>query len=332
MKSLIFFLLLSLSTHALATSFANPANCPGGQYVTGYAGGYYCINQIPGPQNQSPASNCITCNQNQYLNYYQPYNPYTQIQNYPFYNPQPTPWWAQQGPLYYNNFNYPGPWTPGSQGVQPHHYPGGGGAIAAKPNIYVQNNKNTKSIEISFAKEQINEMLVTTPSLNKAYKWISKIVNTDKFEVDGVEYDYLFYDLRFDHKKLQYTHGFCSDRKTVIDYMLTDLNILQFSDVASKDFDEHWNQKIPKIKYYCLYPQYNKQLDQAYPIKISPQIPITRTLYLVIPHSEAPRVTKGQFPPLPIGKPQLIRPLLPSSDQTVLKEWGVSFLMENVIK
>jgi len=309
--------------------------CPSGQYVTGYAGGYYCQDHILGPPTPGPTTNCVTCNQNYYQQqqqFYGPYNPYAQRPAYPFYNPGPTPWWGQQGPIYYNNFNYPGPWTPGAQGIQPHHYPGGGGGFAAKPNIYIQNAQIDNVIEVSFAQEQISEMLVTTPSLDKDNKWQTKPTKDNKFLVDNIEYDYLFYDLRFDHKKLQYSHGFCSDRKTIIDYMLTDLNTLKYSDISVKDFDEHWNQKIPKIKNYCLYPQYNVQLDEAYPIKLKPQVAITRVLYLVIPHEDSPKVRDGQFPPLPVGRPQMIRPRLPSSDQMVLKEWGVSFLMENVIK
>lgn len=333
MKKIISTFIFIISTNVIAApQMIDPAiYCNGGQYSVGYAGGIYCWDEIPSPG----TTNCPTCGGWNY-NSYRPYNPYTYFPSYPFYphqmNPQYNPWYAQQAQLYYPNYNYPGVWQPGGQGIQHHHYPGGGGGMAAKPNVYVQNPKVGESVTVSFAGEQLNEMLVTTPALDNEGKWSATVTEDNKFVVNNTKYDYLFYDLRFDHKKLQYKHGFCSDRKTVINYMLKDIKELDFPEVSQKDFDEHWNQKIPQIEYYCLYPQYNEQLDQAYPVKITPQVAFVRTLYLVIPHYKKPKVANGIFPPLPVGHPAKLRKRAPSSKDMVLKEWGVAFLMDNEIK
>ena len=87
---------------------------------------------------------------------------------------------------------------------------------------------------------------------------------------------------------------------------------------------------MPKINFYCMYPQYNKQLDETYPIATG-GLKLIRSLYLVVPYKNIPKIKKGQFPSLPIKWTRTDRPSV-VKDEAVLKEWGVSFLVDEVRK
>lgn len=340
MKIFILGLIL-FSTHALATflpecgpgSFGNvpctsnqSIHCPSGQYVTGYAGGVMCVDHLPNPATQ----NCPTCtSMPSRFPQYGPYNPYV-MNSWPMMNYNQGPWWAAQGQFHYPNFNYPGSWQCRGPhcGINSQHYPGQGGAMMLKPNLYAQNFDEPTKFDIEFGKKELSNMLITTPALKNG-TWSGNIIK-DQFEVSNVEYEYLFYDYRFDHNKLQYDDGICSSREIIIKIMLDDLKYQNYPKESLKDFDEHWNQKMPKIDYYCLYPQYNKQLDETYPIATG-GLKLVRSLYLVVPYEKAPRMRKGQFPSLPTKWTRADRPEVVKSGP-VLKEWGVSFLVDEVRK
>lgn len=236
------------------------------------------------------------------------------------------PWWAVQGNLHFPNLHYPGAWA--YPGIQARHYPGNGEVFAAKPNVYIESIHNEKKFEFRFTSPEKPSFLVTTPPLDrKLHHWVGKIVSKDKFEVEGIFYDYLFYDVRLPKEKMQFEYGGCATRSEAIEWMLEDLKDLRFSPIARQDFDEHWRVKIPDYPFYCIYPQYNQQLDAALPVSISlEQTSFTRVLYVMVPHKEAPDVDKPQMIPLPNKVPEVIRPEVKITRENMFKEWGVAFL------
>jgi hypothetical protein len=323
-KALLTIILLSFGLSAYSTSIANPASvCTYGQVRIALPnGGYYC-GQGGYPQQNT---NCVMCQ------YYQQQSMmpwYTQQQNpYPFFNPNPTPWWATQGQMYYPNMMYPGAWQ--YPGMHSYHYNGNGQVYAAKPNIYVSSVNENVKFQLQFTAENPS-FLVTTPYLLDDNSWKGKIVDKDRFEVDNIFYDYLFYDVRLDIKKMQFQAGYCADRETVITMMLSDLKELKHSSISLQDFEEHWRVKIPNYPYYCVYPQYNKQLDEAFPVSITPKAEYIRSLYILVPHQETPRISEGQFPPLPHEDSNSFRPSVLIRKELELREWGVAFLASEAI-
>lgn len=236
------------------------------------------------------------------------------------------PWWAMQGNLYYPNLHYPGAWS--YPGIQSHHYPGQGQVFAAKPNVYIESIHDSKKFEFRFTSEEKPSFLVTTPPLDrKLNNWVGKIVNKDKFQVEEVNYDYLFYDVRLPKEQMQFEFGGCATRSDTIEWMLGDLKEMRFSSLALQDFDEHWRVKIPDYPYYCIYPQYNEVLDKALPVSISlEQTSFTRVLYILVPHKSEPDIDQPQSVPLPSKEPTVIRPNTKITRENMFREWGVAFL------
>src|SRR5690606_27926470 len=113
----------------------------------------------------------------------------------------------------------------------------------------------------------------------------------NKFEMDGILYDYLFYDIRLPKESMQFNHGQCATREGAIEWMLNDLKEMKYPSIALQDFEEHWRVKIPDYPFYCIYPQYNRQLNEVLPIGIDvDQKNFIRSLYVLIPHKEEPDV------------------------------------------
>jgi hypothetical protein len=243
--------------------------------------------------------------------------PINQIQN---------PWWAQQGNLYYPNVNYPGPWS--YPGIQQNYYPGQGQIFAAKPNVYVNTIHHTKKFSFRFISAEKPQFLATTPVLTKILQWSGKIVQLDKFEVEGTFYDYLFYDVRLPKEKMQFENGICSTREGAIQWMMKDLIEMKYSDLSIQDFEEHWRVKIPDYPFYCVYPQYNSQLDPVLPVEIDvDQNTFIRSLYVLVPHKKEPDI-EDPLPeiPYPVKDPEEFRPGTKIKREVEFREWGVAFL------
>lgn len=237
--------------------------------------------------------------------------------------PQGMPWWAIQGNLYYPNMNYPGPWS--YPGIQAQYYPGQGQVFAAKPNVYIETVHASKKFQFTFVTKQ--HFLATTPLLNKDH-WKGKIFEKDKFEVDDINYDYLFYDVRLPKEKMQFENGMCSTREDIIEWMLKDLKDLKHSDLSLQDFEEHWRVKIPEYPFYCVYPQYNRELDAAIPVEIDlEQSSFIRSLYVLVPHKKEPDVDDPPPEiPFPTKDPSEFRPGVKIQRENTFREWGVAFL------
>jgi len=284
--------------------------------------GYVCV-----PQYRSPTEDCIHCQRNQ-----QPYNPYANwFSQFPpaIYQPVSQPWWAYQGNMYYPNMYYPGAWNNQSQypGMHSNYYHGQGEVFAAKPNVYVESHHKNKKFSFEFLSKEKIHFLATTPILDQNMSWRGKITEGDRFEVDDVNYDYLFYDLRLPKEKMQFESGLCTSRADAIKWMLKDLEEMKYPAIALADFEEHWTVKIPNYPYYCIYPQYNNQLDALIPVGISIEgAKFIRSLYVLIPHKNEPNVLSPHSVSFPRSDSATIRPLAYAGRETIFKEWGVAFL------
>lgn len=243
----------------------------------------------------------------------------------PLFQKQLMPGWAAQGNLYYPNVSYPGAWA--YPGIQAKYYSGQGEVFAAKPNVYVESVRDNQKFKFKFVSSRKPQFLATTPQLDKTQTWSGKIVEKDKFEVDDVYYDYLFYDLRLPREQMQFSNGLCSTRDGVIEWMLKDLKEMKYSEIALQDFDEHWRVKIPDYPFYCIYPQYNRELDPIIPIEIdSEQTTFIRSLYVLVPHQKTPDMADDHAIPLPGKDPSEFRPGTKIQREIMFREWGVAFL------
>jgi hypothetical protein len=247
------------------------------------------------------------------------------------YQPQQQPWWVTQGNMYYPNLHYPGAWN--YPGMNQSHYPGSGEVFAAKPNVYVDSVHLNKKFEFKFTSKEKLSFLTTTP-IKEDNTWKGILVEKDKFEVrdkfvaDEVRYDYLFYDIRLPKEGMQFEHGVCTTRDEAISWMLKDLKEMDYSAIALQDFEEHWKAKIPlEYPYYCIYPQYNAQLDKVLPVTISTeQTSFTRSLYIIRPHKTPPDIAQVHEVPFPQRDPASFRPTTKVKREIMFREWGVAFL------
>lgn len=309
----IFFALVVLFQVTLAEALM----CGPGQMVMWTQSvGYVCVNRFTSPTDTLP---CMMTTP--------PVSQWYESFPAPFFQPNLQSWWAQQGNIYYPNLSYPGAWQ--YPGMQSHYYPGNGGVFAAKPNVYIESIHEDKKFDMAFVSEGPLHFLATTPVLEKN-AWNGKI-KKDKFEVEGIFYDYLFYDIRLPQEKMQFEQGLCATREAAISWMLKDLETLKHSSHSLQDFEEHWSVKIPSYPFYCIYPQYNKQLDPALPVAIKlDQATFMRSLYVLVPYKEEPDADTPQIVPFPVKEPE-DRPSVQIKRENNFREWGVAFLESPVI-
>jgi hypothetical protein len=312
MKALIFFIGLFLFQYAYSVDTLKCA--PGLMNVWTESNGASCAKKFPAEENflclakEAPAVADI-------------------FQDFPksLFTTEELPWWASQGNLYYPNVSYPGAWE--YPGIQSKYYPGEGEVFAAKPNVYIDSIYKEKKFNFKFTSSTKPHFLATTPSLDKTTGWTGKIVENDKFEIEDIYYDYLFYDVRLPKEKMQFDHGVCATRLGAIEFMLKDLKEMKFSLIALQDFEEHWRVKIPAYPFYCIYPQYNHELDPALPVEISVEHhTFLRSLYVLVPHKTGPDINEPQDISLPTKDHAQFRPGAKIQRENMFREWGVAFL------
>lgn len=323
MKLFILFALIFTTKFSLATSIMS---CGYGQIrIWTQMYGYACVQSY-----QTTPTDCVLCQTSQ-----QNLGPYQAnwFNTFPpaIYQPYAQPWWATQGNMYYPNMYYPGAWN--NQGYYPginaNYYHGQGGVFAAKPNVYIESIHQEKKFTFSFTSKEELSFLATTPVLDEKNTWKGKILSKDRFEVEDIHYDYLFYDIRLPKEKMQFERGLCATREEAINWMLGDLREMKYPAIALQDFEEHWKVKIPDYPFYCIYPQYNQQLDPILPVSISlDQTEFTRSLYVLVPHRKEPDVDEPQVIPFPLLDSAEIRPKALIKRENMFKEWGVAFLGE----
>lgn len=269
-------------------------------------------------------SDCIACNQNNF----QKFNPINSNNNFSAFNGTYNyPWWGQYGALSYPNYYYPSAWS--DNGVNTSHYPGHGGGFAGKPNIYVSAPDGV-SLLVTVSTSEDSNLLLTVPAYEGGWK---AAIKGNKFIIEDVFHDYLFYDIRFDEQLFSAETGFCGNRKMVIEEMMTSLQSLAFKPHEIKDFYDYWSIKLPRSENYCVFPQLNEENDKAYKLQISSsdnaKISITRVTFMVTTGEAIRGKSKQKFYRRPKNHTAYLEKIKSLSSQAKekiwVREWAVAF-------
>lgn len=286
--------------------------------------GQQSYRQGPCGQNTHSGPDCIHCGG-------RPFMGTRPMPYFPQFRPAPMmPWWGYQGDQRYPNFHYPGAWQ--NYGMNPRPYPGGlqgGGAFAAKPNIYFKGPEGAE-VQVDLKFPEKSQHLVSTPDMTKPLKVLLK--KEGELKVGQAFYRYLFYDFRFDHQEAQYSMGECLEAKELIPRMIKLLGEQGHDEESKSDFREHWSQKIPYSNSYCIYPQFNKELTRVADLQINSQkypVSLTRVLFIV---QLVPDKKEMNFPPSPRESITVPSSAAPEGPSVSIKEWGVAFLSEDVLE
>ena len=321
MPALLLFFQLLYPLEVFASAHGGPSSCPPGQMLS-----YNSMINVRSctplyPPSQAPY--CVACQQQQFP---MP-RPSVPLNQFPsaFTPPYQAPWWARQGAMNYPNMYYPGAWNHQQHGMNGQHYPGNGQVFMGKPNIYASTLAKDIKGKITFNFNQSHDnFLATTPALSKDYSWSTRVTKELKFSVAGVNYDYLFYDVRQDSNLMQFEHGLCASKEDILLWMLSDMREMVFPEAALIDFEEHWRVKMPDYPNYCVYPQYSQQMEKVLPIAITPaSIKLMRNNYVLLPYKGEINANSDRQIPLPRKSPSLLNH---SINQPHFYEWGVGFL------
>ena len=244
------------------------------------------------------------------------------------------PYWWGAGPMMYNNFYQPGPWSMGPSpgmmpGVNGMMYPGSGNVGIAKPNIYVHGPQGTEvTFKLKFVEEGSN-WLASVPA-HGTDGWKGTIAEKDKFQTADGLYRYLYSDYRVYGKNFQDQHGFCTSKNDVIGKMARQLKEASFTGREIADFIEYWSVKLPKSNSYCVYPQDEHQLATVATFEVTPKPAAVRRVLFMLQTEEGlgKASPMGKFAARPASPwhPEPLR--VPANDQTAVTvhEWGVGFL------
>lgn len=275
--------------------------------------------------------------------FYQPYNPYysnmsSSSNNFCYeclYNPgqwgSPSPlghnpsfnnnWLGNYGKYRYQNWNYPGVWNNSRNTLNAYSYPnsmvnpssGHQGGGLGKPYIYVSGPVG-ESIKINIDFNGGTHWVSSPPAKNG---WHVTLGEDEQLIVESAKYKHLFYDYQIDELHLQFSEGFCGDKKFILKEMVYILRFLEFQKNEISEFVNYWSNKIPKAKGYCVFPQDNRQLSKGAKISYDKKAKFTRVNYLIILNPK-----KNRFPQQ-VWKPE--KNEIKSKFQ--LREWGVGFLL-----
>jgi hypothetical protein len=269
-------------------------------------------------------SDCIACNQNNFQTYY----PMNSNNNFSAFNGTYNyPWWGQYGALSYPNYYYPSAWS--NNGVNTNYYSGHGGGFAGKPNVYISAPDGVNLLVTVLASKESN-LLLTVPAYEGGWK---AVVIGDKFIIEDISHDYLFYDIRFDEQSFSAETGFCGNRKTVIEEMMTSLQSLAFKPQEIKDFYDYWSIKLPRSEKYCVFPQFNEENDKAYKLQVSSsdnaQISITRVTFMVTVGDAINEKSKQKFYHRPKNQSAYLKRIkslgAQPKEKIWVREWAVAF-------
>ena len=193
-----------------------------------------------------------------------------------------------------NPYPYPCVWN--GYGCTSTYYPGHGGGVVGKPNVYVSGPEGA-GIRMQVRPNAKANLLVAVPAhgvrgwagrLNRAGELVSRIGAGEETRAP-----YWFYDLRFDPEDLQAQQGTCVARANLIAELLNQLQNLGFLPREIEDFRDFWSTKIPPGESFCIYPQLNSEIDRIAELQITPEPKkITRVWFFVVP--EAPAVAKAK--------------------------------------
>jgi len=246
----------------------------------------------------------------------------------------PYPWWWQTGPMMYSNFYQPAPWYQSSNwnnyyapsGVMPSYYPGTGGMMMGKPNLYIEGPAGTPiTIKMKFTEQGAN-WLATVPS-HGTQGWKGTLEEKGRIRTDQGIYGFLFSDYRVNGFHLQDREGFCSTKKNVLGKMAISLNRSGFTGREIADFLEYWSVKFPQAERYCVYPQDERQLATVADLEVTPKPASIRRLLFMVQLEENLGKSAGKFTKAPVREwnPQPVRALASDKNAIKIREWGVGF-------
>lgn len=310
---------------------------------------------------------CLSCMQMNYMNGVSPYG-YQSVAGYPQSRfGYPTPYWGPFGQYSFNRFNSPcsmGTLYPGayailkedfekrpeqdqlhrapatslapssyfSGGCMAHSYPGTGGMVMGKPNLYFHAPEGQK-VNIKIKHLENGNLLASSPVLPNEGLNLT-VAKAGAFQIDNTKYSYLFYDFRTDSDYVQQRYGRCVEGREVVSSMVDYLQKAGFSAKEQKDFYSYWNVKLPKFPKVCIYPQLNNELSKLAHLEITPQPDrLTRIVFMLVPiiKNKWPR---GYFSKAPekdwnFKKYFAARELASEQGQSPefeVREWGVGLL------
>lgn len=173
----------------------------------------------------------------------------------------------------------PCPWY--GYGCAPQPYPGTGGALVGKPNVYVTATPGTQ-ISLQVRPVGSANLLAAVPAHGlSGWKFTQGV---EKIEIGGAKADYLFYDYRFNPNLLQAREGFCLPPRQALDAMLQILEANGFQPNERADFQSAWSGHLPQAPKLCVYPQRESELAQISELVIQPPADeLTRIWFLVVP-------------------------------------------------
>lgn len=242
-------------------------------------------------------------------------------------------------------YYYPCAW--GTYGCGTGYYPGGGGGVLGKPNVYFSGKKGT-AFQVKVRLPQTSNFLAAVPG-HGTEGWSGTLEAPGKLKVASASYGYLFYDIRFDINRFQNQEGVCLERSKVVAYMVNYLKAQGFLADEIKDFQDHWGNRLPPVsKNFCIYPQGNSELDAVAELEVSPRpSKVTRVAFMLVPDSPQLSASAGKFKLKPSKGVEVetrfaqapgkapkgtssknSRGLASSEDAFEVREWGVGFLVD----
>lgn len=180
------------------------------------------------------------------------------------------------------------------------------GPVALKPNIYIYpTEKMQLSVNLSFPLG--GNILTSIPEYNSGWN----ISVEPSGEIDN-EYTYLFYESA-QPSVWQTKAGWQVQKTGLTQFFTTNMTSYGFNKQEITDFIDYWIPLLVDKEYYTIYPQTNKEIDQAISINFSTSPDkIMRLFYFIEGFDKKP-------------KHELEEPVIPSFERTgfYVTEWGV---------
>lgn len=176
---------------------------------------------------------------------------------------------------------YPCPWY--GYGCLPNLYPGSGGAVAGKPNIYLSAPEGTQ-VRLQVRTVGDSNLLAAVP-VHGTSGWDLRVRNSE-LELGAGRVGFLFYDYRFNHQILQARQGFCLPPGQALQAMIEILEANGFKPQECADFRASWKDRLPRALKLCVYPQREEEIARVSELVINPPADeLTRIWFLIVPSS-----------------------------------------------
>lgn len=138
---------------------------------------------------------------------------------------------------------------------------------AYKPNIYIYPEENM-AVSLEFKIPGLLEAVI--PEYPGKWEVLAQADGSIR-ALDGITYDYLFYESMTWPMFYQVEDGWLIHSDTRLSQMHDILYAYGFNEAETKDFTDYWTLKLDENFDYMMYPQLTATVDLAMPIEISPQ-------------------------------------------------------------